>query len=130
MFFLRRTLVNECMQYEIGFGRYQFELFFLSGLPLFLAVLVDAIVSKGDQVSLLSYAIGEFIPLTTGAQLAFAMMDVFVPLVSCSTRSARVADSREDRTHGRGSPRGAHRRDHRRRDGVVRAPARLCAAPC
>lgn len=27
-----RALVNECLQYEIGFGRYQRELFVLSGL--------------------------------------------------------------------------------------------------
>ena len=47
-----------------------------------LAFLVDVVLSrKSEEMSLLSYAIGEIIPLTTGAQLAFALMDVFVPLV-------------------------------------------------
>ena len=56
--------------------------FFLSGLPLFVAYLIDVLISKnGAQVSIWSYAVGEFIPLTTGAQMVFALLDVFVPLV-------------------------------------------------
>ena len=64
-------------------------LFFISGLPLTIAYLVDVIVSrKGGQVSLLSYAVGQFIPLVIGAQMVFALLDVFVPLV-CTFRSSR-----------------------------------------
>lgn len=56
--------------------------FFLSGTPLALALLINSFVTKpGDDVSLISYAIGQFIPLTVGAQMIYSVLDVFVPLV-------------------------------------------------
>ncbi|CAL1714519.1 unnamed protein product [Somion occarium] len=55
--------------------------FFLSGLPLTLALLLNSFVSKpGDDMSLLSYALGQLVPLTTGAQIVYQVLDVFVPL--------------------------------------------------
>ncbi|KAI0792197.1 hypothetical protein C8Q75DRAFT_754855 [Abortiporus biennis] len=55
--------------------------FFLSGLPIFVALVVNALITKpGDDVSLWSYVIAQFSPLTVGAQMVFSIMDVFVPL--------------------------------------------------
>lgn len=57
-------------------------LFFISGLPLFVALALNAIITKPDQdVSLWAYAIGQLIPLTTGAQMMYGVLEVFVPLV-------------------------------------------------
>lgn len=56
-------------------------LFFLSGLPLFFAMLLNWLVKPSSEpVSLLSYALGQFIPLSTGAQLSYEVLNVFVPL--------------------------------------------------
>ena len=58
-------------------------LFFLSGLPLFFAMVLNWLVKPNSEpVSLLSYAIGQLIPLSTGAQLGYEVLNVFVPLVS------------------------------------------------
>ena len=57
-------------------------LFFLSGLPLCFALLLNYLVVPNPEVSLLAYAVGQAIPLSTGVQLAVAILDVFVPLVS------------------------------------------------
>lgn len=77
---LVQTLLACVIQY-IGFG--SSALFFLSGMPLFIALAVNALVTKpGQEVSLWAYAIGQFIPLTTGAQMLYGVLDVFVPLVS------------------------------------------------
>ncbi|KAK7686297.1 hypothetical protein QCA50_010521 [Cerrena zonata] len=55
--------------------------FFLSGAPLTLALLVNSFVTNsGDDVSLISYAIGQLVPLTVGAQMICSVLDVFVPL--------------------------------------------------
>ena len=74
-------------------------LFFISSLPLCVALLLNSAVSSGPDVSLLSYAIGQLIPLTTGAQLAFEVLNVFVPLVSQAWRclSTYIADDNLDR---------------------------------
>ncbi|EKM50065.1 uncharacterized protein PHACADRAFT_153387 [Phanerochaete carnosa HHB-10118-sp] len=63
---------------SIGIG--SAALFFLSSLPLCLALLLNSLISTGPDVSLWSYAIGQLTPLTTGFQLAFELLNVFVPL--------------------------------------------------
>lgn len=63
----------------IGFG--SSALFFISGLPLFVALAVNSFIAKeNDDVSLWTYVIGQFMPLTAGAQMVFTTLDVFVPL--------------------------------------------------
>ncbi|KAJ3545708.1 hypothetical protein NM688_g5597 [Phlebia brevispora] len=55
--------------------------FFVAGLPIFIALVLDLVLTGGQQeVTLWGYAIGQLVPLTIGAQLAYAMLDVFVPL--------------------------------------------------
>ncbi|KAI0091617.1 hypothetical protein BDY19DRAFT_983891 [Irpex rosettiformis] len=63
----------------IGIG--SSALFFLSSLALFTALAVNAVVKKpGQDVSLWAYAIGQSIPSTTGAQMMYGVLEVFVPL--------------------------------------------------
>lgn len=64
---------------SIGVG--SSALFFLSGLPLYLALVLSYFVAPASEVSLLSYAVGLLVPLTTGSQMAFEVLNVFVPLV-------------------------------------------------
>lgn len=53
------------------------------GLPLFLALVINTfLTSSGDDISLWTYAIGQFVPLSIGSQMIFTTLDVFVPLVS------------------------------------------------
>lgn len=57
-------------------------LLFLSSLALFVALTVNSFVVKpGQDVSLWAYAIGQTIPSTTGAQMLYGVLEVFVPLV-------------------------------------------------
>lgn len=66
-----------------AFGIGSAVLFFLLGLPLFLALVVNRIITRpSDPISLWTYAIALFTPLATGAQLTFGVLDVFVPLVT------------------------------------------------
>ncbi|KAI0078731.1 hypothetical protein K474DRAFT_1593590 [Panus rudis PR-1116 ss-1] len=68
-----------CTLQLLGIG--SSAVFFLSGLPLFLAYVANTfLVRNGDEVSLWSYAIGQFVPLTTGTRMVLAVLDVFVPL--------------------------------------------------
>ena len=69
-----------CLVQALGVG--SSAVFFVAGLPILIALVIDAAVSnKNQEVSLLSYAVGELMPLTIGATLSYAMLDVFVPLV-------------------------------------------------
>lgn len=99
-----------CIVQFLGVG--SAAVFFLSGLPLFVAVLVDEILSKNQhEVSLWSYAVGELVPLTIGAQMVFAMLDVFVPLVGYTTTSLVVGlMTYLDRSYGGRRSSRAHRR--------------------
>lgn len=57
-------------------------LFFLTSLSLFVALAVNTIAKQpGQDVSLWAYAIGQSIPSTTGAQMMYGVLEVFVPLV-------------------------------------------------
>lgn len=68
----------------IGIG--SSALFFLSSLVLFIALAVNTMIkAPGQDVSLWAYAIGQLIPSTTGAQMVYGVLEVFVPLVSYST---------------------------------------------
>lgn len=61
-------------------------LFFLSGVPLFLALALNAVLAMGvkgrkGQISLWTYAVAQVAPLMIGGQMMTATLDVFVPLV-------------------------------------------------
>lgn len=102
--FTSLLLVQSALAWGIqSFGIGSAALFFISSLPLCLALLFNSVISSGPDVSLLSYAIGQFIPLTTGAQLAFEVLNVFVPLVSLAwpSISVHIADSNFDRPDAR-----------------------------
>ena len=77
-------LVQSFMACSIQFmGIGSSALFFISSLPLFLALsLNSAITRPGREVSMWTYAVGQAIPLTTGAQMMYGVLEVFVPLVS------------------------------------------------
>ena len=65
----------------IGIG--SSALFFLSSLALFIALAINTVAkAPGQDVSLWAYAIGQLIPSTTGAQMMYGVLEVFVPLVS------------------------------------------------
>jgi hypothetical protein len=67
-------------------------LLFLSGLSLFVALAVNSLVMKtGQDVSLWAYAIGQSIPSTTGAQMLYGVLEVFVPLVCTPAQSLRTS---------------------------------------
>lgn len=55
---------------------------FLSSLSLFVALAVNAVIAKNRQdLSLWAYALAQFIPSTSGAQMLYGVLEVFVPLV-------------------------------------------------
>jgi len=55
---------------------------FVSGLPLFGALVLDSLATtSATHVSLFVYAIGQITPLLTGTQIICTVFDVFVPLV-------------------------------------------------
>jgi len=57
-------------------------LFFLTGLPLFVSLIVDPLFSRGrKELSLVTYFLGQTLPLTTGTMLLMGTLDFFVPLV-------------------------------------------------
>lgn len=59
-------------------------IFFLSSVPLFVGISLNALVGGGGgrRVPLWLYAFGQVMPLLSGAQVMGATLDVFVPLVS------------------------------------------------
>jgi Zn-dependent M28 family amino/carboxypeptidase len=63
----------------IGLGSAYF--LFINAVPLFVALSLDALLSRGSGVvSLWTYALGMLMPLFTGAKMACIVFDVFVPL--------------------------------------------------
>jgi hypothetical protein len=60
---------------------------FVNAVPLFVALLLDALLNSGAVVSLWAYALGLLVPLFTGTKLAGTILDVFVPLVRSCLRS-------------------------------------------
>lgn len=54
---------------------------FVSSVPLFVALSLDALLNSGAVVSLWAYALGLSSSLFSGTKLAFTVLDVFVPLV-------------------------------------------------
>jgi hypothetical protein len=54
---------------------------FVTALPLFVALSLDALLNSGAVVSLWAYALGLSVSLFSGTKLAFTVLDVFVPLV-------------------------------------------------
>lgn len=58
-------------------------LFFLSALPIFLALAFNPFFTGGKkEISLMTYIIGKPFPLLTGTLLMAPVLEVFVPLVS------------------------------------------------
>jgi hypothetical protein len=57
-------------------------LFFLTALPLFFSIALNALFVNGGEISLWTYALGQFSPILCGTQVLTATLDVFVPLVS------------------------------------------------
>lgn len=56
-------------------------LLFLSALPLFFSLALNALFIHGGEISLWTYALGQLHPLLVGTQVICATLDVFVPLV-------------------------------------------------
>jgi hypothetical protein len=72
----------------IGLGSAYF--LFINAVPLFVALSLDALLSRGSGVvSLWTYALGMLMPLFTGAKMACIVFDVFVPLV-CFLHAPRL----------------------------------------
>lgn len=71
-------------------------MYFLSGLPLLIALSVNLFITGGHgQVSLVTYALGQIMPLLIGTEFVVTSFDVFVPLVrssSCLPRSVSNSD--------------------------------------
>lgn len=87
--FLLLQGVLACLVQFLGVG--SAAVFFISGLPTFIALLLDSVLpGKNRPVSLLSYAIAQLMPLTCGGQLTYAMLDVFVPLVRVGPPSLHI----------------------------------------
>jgi hypothetical protein len=58
---------------------------FVSAVPLFGALSLDALLNRGGlHVSLWTYALGMSVPLMSGTRMACITLDVFAPLV-CSS---------------------------------------------
>lgn len=56
--------------------------FALSAAPMVIAIALNAfLTNSGDEISLWSYAVALFTPLSLGAQMFYITLDVFVPLV-------------------------------------------------
>ncbi|THH28363.1 hypothetical protein EUX98_g5818 [Antrodiella citrinella] len=71
--------VAACVIQFAGIG--SAAIFFITSLPLFIALAVNSFVStSGDDISLWTYALGQFVPLSAGSQTIFTTLDVFVPL--------------------------------------------------
>ncbi|KAH8104118.1 hypothetical protein BXZ70DRAFT_924624 [Cristinia sonorae] len=71
--------VAACVVQFIGIG--SAAVFFIVGLPLFLSLILNTFITKpGEDVSLWTYALASFVPLTIGCQMIFVTLDVFVPL--------------------------------------------------
>jgi hypothetical protein len=69
----------------LGIGSAYF--LFVSAVPLFGALALDALLDRGGRlVSLWTYALGMSVPLLSGTRMACITLDVFVPLV-CSSHS-------------------------------------------
>ncbi|KAF7356117.1 Peptide hydrolase [Mycena venus] len=64
-------------------------MFFISGLPIFVALLINnaVLTTRKGEISLWSYALGQFLPLLTGTLIMVPTVEVFVPLVSTSFKS-------------------------------------------
>ncbi|KAJ7639617.1 hypothetical protein DFH06DRAFT_1217545 [Mycena polygramma] len=56
--------------------------FFICGLPIFVALLINNMVltTRKGEVSLWTYALGQFFPLLTGSLIMVPTVEVFVPL--------------------------------------------------
>ncbi|KAJ6614116.1 hypothetical protein B0H10DRAFT_2046102 [Mycena sp. CBHHK59/15] len=57
-------------------------IFFISGLPIFCAMLLNNLVlaTRKGEISLWTYALGQFLPLMTGTLIMVPTVEVFVPL--------------------------------------------------
>lgn len=55
--------------------------FALSATPMVIALVLNAFLTNNDDISLWSYAVASFTPLSLGAQMFYITLDVFVPLV-------------------------------------------------
>ncbi|KAH9839719.1 uncharacterized protein C8Q71DRAFT_905143 [Rhodofomes roseus] len=68
-----------CVGQLLGVG--SAGVFALTAFPMVVATALNAILTKaGDDISLWSYAVALFTPLSLGAQMFFIVLDVFVPL--------------------------------------------------
>lgn len=76
---LSQTFVACALQFA-GIG--SAGLLFLSGLPLFFILALNALFMNGGEMSLWTYGLAQFVPILTGTQVLIATLDVFVPLVS------------------------------------------------
>jgi hypothetical protein len=57
-------------------------IFFLSGLPLFVVLVINrAITGSTKEIALVTYALGSAFPLLGGVLLLIPVVEVFVPLV-------------------------------------------------
>lgn len=54
---------------------------FLTAGGIFIALSLDALLNPNIAVSLWTYALGLLVPLLTGTQMTYIVLDVFVPLV-------------------------------------------------
>ena len=79
---LLQTLLSVIMQFA-GIG--SAGIFFLSSVPLFIGISLNALLGSGPRAPLWLYAFGQVMPLLSGAQIMAATLDVFVPLVSRSS---------------------------------------------
>jgi hypothetical protein len=75
-------------------------MFALVAAPLLVALGLNAASASSGDVKLWAYAIGQVVPLATGAQLMATVLDVFVPLVStfCPRSSLKESNTGLDRT--------------------------------
>ncbi|KZV66959.1 hypothetical protein PENSPDRAFT_755311 [Peniophora sp. CONT] len=63
----------------IGIG--SAAILFTTGLPLFAALLLDKVINtSASTVSLITYVLGQIVPLMTGTEVILTTFDVFVPL--------------------------------------------------
>ncbi|KAI0732187.1 hypothetical protein C8Q72DRAFT_774775 [Fomitopsis betulina] len=62
--------------------------FALSATPMVIALVLNAFLTNNDDISLWSYAVASFTPLSLGAQMFYITLDVFVPLTGRIGQSA------------------------------------------
>lgn len=55
--------------------------FFLSGLPLFLVLVGNRMITRSGKISLWTYSLGQAFPLLGGTMLLLPVLEFFVPLV-------------------------------------------------